>query len=55
MKVELMAADEDEAAGWLRKHTPKAVDVREPGQLLFDRRGVYSMAGVFRTKRVIGL
>ncbi len=54
MKIELMAADESEAAAWLRKRTPKAARINEPGQVEFDRRGVRTSSGVFRVKRVMG-
>lgn len=54
MKFELMAADESEAAVWLRKRTPKAARIEGPGQVEFDRRGVRTSVGVFRAKRVMG-
>jgi hypothetical protein len=54
MKAELIAADESEAADWLRKRTPRHLVVVEPGQHVFDRRGVETAVGVFRTKRVLG-
>ena len=54
LRIELMAADEAEAAAWLRRRTPKAMRVDHPGQVEFDRRGVRASAGVFRVKRVMG-
>jgi hypothetical protein len=54
MKIDLMAADEAEASAWLRKRTPKAVTIEQPGQVEFLRRGVLTSAGVFRVKRVMG-
>jgi len=54
LKIELMAADDQEAADWLRRRTPKSLHMSEPGQVVFQRRGVLAMAGVFRVKRVMG-
>lgn len=54
MRFELMAADESEATAWLRKRTPKAERIDQPGQVEFDRRGVRTSAGVLRVKRVMG-
>jgi hypothetical protein len=54
MRIEPMAADESEAAAWLRKRTPKGMATDKPGQLEFQRRGVRTSAGVFRMKRVMG-
>jgi hypothetical protein len=52
-RSELMAADEEEAALWLRRRTPKGHSL--PGmQIEFDRRGVRTSVGVFRVKRVMG-
>lgn len=52
-RSELMAADEEEAALWLRRRTPKGQSL--PGmQVEFDRRGVRTSVGVFRVKRVMG-
>jgi hypothetical protein len=54
MKLELMAADETEAAAWLRKRTPKTLKTDKPGQAEFERRGALTCVGVFRVKRVMG-
>ena len=54
LKIELMAADEQEAADWLRRRTPKGVDVDRRDQVEFQRRGALASAGVFRVKRVMG-
>jgi len=54
LRIELMAADEQEAADWLRRRTPKSVDVDRQEQVAFQRRGVLACAGVFRVKRVLG-
>lgn len=53
-KIELMAADEFEAAEWLRRRVPRQVDTRARDQVAFVRRGVVASAGVFRAKRVLG-
>ena len=55
LKLELMAADEQEAATWLRSKTPKDAVIDAGGQTEFQRRGVLVSAGVFRVKRVMGL
>lgn len=52
-KIELMAADEQEAAEWLRRRTPKGTEVEDRDQVVFLRRGVLASAGVFRVKRVM--
>ena len=49
-----MAADEQEAADWLRRRTPKSVDGDRQERVAFQRRGVLACAGVFRVKRVLG-
>lgn len=54
LKIELMAADEQEAADWLRRRTPKGMEVERRDQVEFLRRGVLASAGVFRVKRVAG-
>lgn len=54
MKIELMAADEQEGIDWLRRRTPQNTDVGGRDQVEFERRGVISSAGVFRVKRVMG-
>lgn len=53
-KIELMVADEQEAADWLRERAPKGTEVDRPGHIEFQRRGVLASAGVFRVKRVMG-
>jgi hypothetical protein len=53
-KIELMGADEQEAANWLRRQTPKGIDVEAQEQVEFLRRGVLTSAGIFRVKRVMG-
>lgn len=52
-KIELMAADEQEATDWLRRRTPKGTEVEDRDQVEFLRRGVLASAGVFRVKRVM--
>ncbi|MDP9225468.1 MAG: hypothetical protein M3P18_16820 [Actinomycetota bacterium] len=54
LKTELMAADEQEAADWLNRRTPKGIDVEAQDQVEFLRRGVLASAGIFRVKRVMG-
>jgi len=54
LKIELMAADEEEAADWLRRQIPKRMKVDRPGHVEFLRRGVSTSAGAFRVKRVMG-
>lgn len=54
MKLELMAADDGEAADWLRRRCPRTLDVKDPGQHVFDRREIQTAVGVFRVKRVVG-
>lgn len=54
LKIELMPADAEEAATWLRRRTPKTVEIAGPGQVEFHRRGVLASAGIFRVKRVMG-
>jgi hypothetical protein len=49
-----MAADEQEAADWLRRRTPKGTEVDGRDQVEFLRHGVLASAGVFRVKRVMG-
>lgn len=53
-KIELMAANEREAAEWVRLRVPKATRVDQPGHIEFNRRGVLSSVGVFKAKRVMG-
>ena len=53
-RSELMAADEREAAVWLRRRAPKGVSVRPGVDTGFDRRGLRASVGVFRAKRVMG-
>lgn len=55
LRIELMAADEHEAADWLRRRVPKAKYADRPGQVEFERREVRSSAGILRVKRVIGV
>ena len=52
-RSELMAADEEEAAQWLRRRTPKGSPARAGAQTEFDRRGVLTNVGGFRVKRVM--
>lgn len=54
LRIELMAADEQEASDWLRRRTPKGMEVEARDQVEFLRRGVLASAGVFRVKRVMG-
>ena len=54
MRIELMAADENEAAGWVRRRTPKGASVCAGCNAQFARRGVFTNVGVFRVKRVMG-
>jgi hypothetical protein len=54
MKTQLLAADSGEAAAWLNRRTPKSVQAKEPGQHVFERRGIGTAVGVFRVKRVVG-
>ena len=54
MKTELMAADESEAAAWLRRRGPKSAITDGTDQVEFERRGSLTSAGVFRVKRVTG-
>jgi hypothetical protein len=49
-----MAADEQEAADWLRRRVPARMHPDRPAQVEFERRGVLTSAGVFRVKRVSG-
>jgi hypothetical protein len=53
-KIELMAADEQEAVHWLRRRLPKGMEAEHRDQVEFLRRGVLSSAGIFRVKRVMG-
>jgi hypothetical protein len=53
LKIELMAADEQEAADWLRRRTPKGMGGEPRDQVEFLRRGVLASAGIFRVKRVM--
>ncbi len=53
-KIELMAADEQEAIDWLRRRTPRAIEVEHRDQVEFIRRGISASAGIFRVKRVMG-
>jgi hypothetical protein len=53
-KIELMAADEQEAIDWLRRHTPRGIKVGHRDQVEFTRRGISASAGIFRVKRVMG-
>lgn len=53
MRGELMAADDDEAAGWLRRQAPKRV--KTAGNYVeFERRHVLCAAAIARAKRVLG-
>lgn len=54
-KIELMAADDQEAADWLRRRVPKGTEVDRREHVEFQRRRVLTSAGVFRVKRVMGL
>jgi len=54
LKIELMAADEQEATEWLRRRLPKHVSVHLPTQIEFERRGIVASAGIHRLKRVSG-
>lgn len=54
LKIELMAADEQGAADWLRQRVPKKLSLQSPGEIEFERRGVPTSVGVFRVKRVSG-
>lgn len=54
MKAELMAADDEEAAAWLRRRVPRSIAVDRPDQVEFERRGHLASAGIFRVKRVVG-
>jgi hypothetical protein len=54
LKIELMAADEDEATEWLRGRAPKKLKVEGPGHVEFERRGALTGAGIYRVKRVMG-
>ena len=54
LEIELMPADEREAADWLRRRTPKRLHVDRPGQVEFERRAVLASAGILRVKRVSG-
>jgi hypothetical protein len=53
-KIELMAADTQEANEWLKRRTPKGIDMGKSGQVQFERRGRLASVGVFRVKRVMG-
>jgi hypothetical protein len=53
LKIELIAADEQEAAEWLRRRTPKGMGGEPRDQVEFLRRGVLANAGIFRVKRVM--
>ena len=53
-KLELMAADEVEAAEWLRSRVPRKLKVDRPGHVEFQRRGALTGVGVYRIKRVLG-
>lgn len=55
IRFELMAADENEAAQWLRRRTPKGFSAKPGERAEFERRGVLTSVGVFRVKRVMGL
>lgn len=55
LKAELMAADEREAADWLRHKTPKGVMIDAATRVDFERRGVLTSVGVAQVKRVIGM
>jgi hypothetical protein len=54
LKIELMAADEDEATEWLRGRVPKKVELERPGHVEFELRGGLTSAGIYRIKRVMG-
>ena len=54
LKIELMAADEDEATEWLRGRVPKKVKLERAGHVEFERRGTLTSAGIYRVKRVMG-
>ena len=54
LKIELMAADEDEATEWLRGRASKKLKVNRPGHVEFERRGTLTSAGIYRVKRVMG-
>lgn len=54
LKAELMAADEDEAAEWLRQRAPKRIHIKGPGNVEFERRGALCGVGIARAKRVLG-
>lgn len=54
IRSELMAADEKEAAEWIRRRTPKGLSAKAGQQVEFERRGVLTNVGVFRVKRVMG-
>lgn len=54
MRIELMAADEEEGQAWLRRRVPRSVSLRGVEQVQFERRGVTAAAGVVRAKRVLG-
>jgi hypothetical protein len=49
-----MAADEEEAAEWFRRRTPKGLSAHAGEQAEFERRGVLTNVGVFRVKRIMG-
>jgi hypothetical protein len=49
-----MAANEEEAAEWFRRRTPKALSANAGEQAEFERRGILTNVGVFRVKRVMG-
>jgi hypothetical protein len=53
-KIDLMAADEAEATTWLRRRTPKGIQIDHPGQVEFQRRGIRKTVGIWRVKRVMG-
>lgn len=55
LKAELMAADEQEAADWLRRKTPKGLTTDAATQVDFERREVLMSVGVARVKRVMGM
>ena len=54
MKIELIAADDEEGSEWLWRRVPKKIDLAGQEQVVFERRGIGTSAGNFRVKRVMG-
>ena len=54
LRVELMAADEKEAAVWLRRRAPIRGIIGGGTEAEFQRRGVLTGVGAVRVKRVMG-